>query len=162
MTDGWVLAIFIVVLGLLVLIGIVNNASISHDGEKRHRRGRSPARPVMPETVAELAKIEEQADPRRRRWRCIDRRRRVVAAIDRSVIAIGGSGGAPMMAADITPLVRGGLAAATLVMPPILGGDRAGDDAADGKGEDQARSCRLNSCSAAHGVPPRLAGVLRC
>jgi hypothetical protein len=39
MTEGWVLAIFVVLLGLLVLIGIVNNASSSHDDERRHRRG---------------------------------------------------------------------------------------------------------------------------
>jgi uncharacterized BrkB/YihY/UPF0761 family membrane protein len=38
MTEGWVLAIFIVLLGLLVLVGITNNASISHDDKRRHRR----------------------------------------------------------------------------------------------------------------------------
>jgi hypothetical protein len=39
MTEGWVLAIFIVLLGLLVLIGIINNVSISHDDARRPRRG---------------------------------------------------------------------------------------------------------------------------
>jgi hypothetical protein len=39
MTEGWVLAIFVVLLGLLVLVGIINNVSISHDDERRHRRG---------------------------------------------------------------------------------------------------------------------------
>jgi hypothetical protein len=38
MTEGWVLAIFIVLLGLLVLVGITSNASISLDDDRRHRR----------------------------------------------------------------------------------------------------------------------------
>jgi hypothetical protein len=38
MTEGWVLAIFIVLLGLLVLVGMICNASISRD-EERHRGG---------------------------------------------------------------------------------------------------------------------------
>jgi hypothetical protein len=36
-------------------------------------------------------------------------------------------------------------AAAPFVMPSVLSGDRAGDDTADGKGENQARTCRLDS-----------------
>jgi hypothetical protein len=39
MTEGWVLAILIVLLGLLVLVGIIDNALISDDDERRHRRG---------------------------------------------------------------------------------------------------------------------------
>jgi hypothetical protein len=31
MTEGWVLAIFVVLLGVLVLVGIITNVSISHD-----------------------------------------------------------------------------------------------------------------------------------
>jgi hypothetical protein len=38
MTEGWVLAIFIVLLGLLVLVGITSNASIWLDDDRRHRR----------------------------------------------------------------------------------------------------------------------------
>jgi hypothetical protein len=46
MTEGWVLAILVVLLGLLVLVCIVDNASISRGDEKRHRRGNgSPSRP---------------------------------------------------------------------------------------------------------------------
>jgi hypothetical protein len=37
MTEGRVLAIFIV--RLLVLVGIIDNASISHDDERRHHSG---------------------------------------------------------------------------------------------------------------------------
>jgi hypothetical protein len=39
MTEGWVLAIFISLFGLLVLVGIIHNASISHDDGRRRRRG---------------------------------------------------------------------------------------------------------------------------
>ena len=39
MTEGWVLAIFFVLLALLVLVGMICNASISCDEERRHRRG---------------------------------------------------------------------------------------------------------------------------
>jgi hypothetical protein len=39
MTEGWVLAIFIVLLGFLVLVGIVCNVSNARDEERRHRRG---------------------------------------------------------------------------------------------------------------------------
>jgi len=39
MTEGWVLAIYVVLLGLLLLVGIGRNASVSHDDEVR-RRGR--------------------------------------------------------------------------------------------------------------------------
>ena len=97
----------------------------------------------LPKTVAELAEIKEQADPWRRLGRCIDRRRRV-AAIGRSVIAVAAFGAAPLMVADIAPLVPARIvmpaglpAAARFVMPSVLSGDRAGDDTADGKGEDQ-------------------------
>jgi hypothetical protein len=38
MTEGWVLAIFIALLGLLVLVGIIDNALISRDDERRHRK----------------------------------------------------------------------------------------------------------------------------
>jgi hypothetical protein len=48
LTEGWVLAIFIVLLGLLVLVGIINNALVSHEDERRHRRTkRSPASPMI-------------------------------------------------------------------------------------------------------------------
>jgi hypothetical protein len=47
MTGGRVLAIFVVLLGLLVLVGITDNASISHDDERRLAEERSPARAVI-------------------------------------------------------------------------------------------------------------------
>jgi hypothetical protein len=43
MTEGWVLGIFVVLLGLLVLVGLIDNAFISHDDERRRsQRNRSP------------------------------------------------------------------------------------------------------------------------
>jgi hypothetical protein len=39
MTEGWVLAIFVSLLGLLVLVGMICNASIWRDEERRHRGG---------------------------------------------------------------------------------------------------------------------------
>jgi hypothetical protein len=38
MTEGWAFAILILLLGVLVLIGITSNASLSHDDERRKRR----------------------------------------------------------------------------------------------------------------------------
>src|ERR1700730_12906323 len=97
----------------------------------------------LPKTVAELAEIKDRADPGRRLGRCIDRRRRV-AAIGRSVIAVAAFGAAPLVVADSAPRVPArivmpaALAAASLfVMPSVLSGDRAGDDTADGKGENR-------------------------
>ena len=40
MTEGWAIAIYLVLLGLLMLVGIGRNASMSHDDAIRHR-GRS-------------------------------------------------------------------------------------------------------------------------
>jgi hypothetical protein len=38
MTEGWVLAIFFLLLAFLVLVGIICNASSWRDEDRRHRR----------------------------------------------------------------------------------------------------------------------------
>jgi hypothetical protein len=62
MTEGWVLAIFISLLGFLVLVGMICNASISRDEERRHRGGNLRGRwsshfqraPIWKARIAEL------------------------------------------------------------------------------------------------------------
>jgi hypothetical protein len=51
MTEGWVLAIFIALLGLLVLVGIIDNALISRDDERRRRKRSDHARGRRSEEV---------------------------------------------------------------------------------------------------------------
>ncbi len=40
MTEGWALAILILLLALLVLVGIVDNVEILRDEERQHRGGK--------------------------------------------------------------------------------------------------------------------------